>query len=96
VGLENIMSLADDSVEQLIDEKRSYFHIEFEGEGSARFTADLQNITPMQMLALAAWMEFEAKHQLSMEKAAQFQQRLQQEQMQGIAIPGKDDLRKLQ
>jgi hypothetical protein len=96
VGLENIMSDEETKWRDAAEENKSYFYIEFEGEGSARFTADLQNITPMQMLALAAWMEFEAKHQLSMEKAAQFQQRLQQEQMQGIAIPGKDDLRKLQ
>jgi hypothetical protein len=78
------------------EEKKSYFHVEFEHVGSASFTVDLQNITPMQMLAMSAWMEFEAKHQLSMEKASQFQQRLQQEQMQSIAIPGQDDLGKLQ
>jgi len=80
----------------MTDEERCFLLIEFEEEGSAKFNVTLEKISPIQMLGIAQWMEFEAKHQLSMEKAALFQQRLQQEQLEHIAVPGKEEWKNLQ
>lgn len=83
VGLEIIMS--DE------EKKKSYFYIEFEDVGSAKFEVKLENITPIQMLAMAEWMRFEAEYQLQMEKAVQLQQKMQDAQMKKLFVPGQED-----
>lgn len=61
--------------------------IEFEEPHSIQFTVNSQGVTPLQMLALAAWMEFEAKSQMQMMKAQQYEMMQQQAQRNKIEIP---------
>jgi len=69
-------------------EDKSFIYIEFEDMGSAEIVGyNPQNVTPLQLLALASFLEFEGKSNLSMQRAAQLQAQMQKEQMGKIAIP---------
>jgi hypothetical protein len=70
------------------NEEKSFVYIEFEGIGSAEITNyNLQNVSPLQLLAMASYMEFEGKAALSVQRAAQVQANLERQQLQRIAVP---------
>jgi hypothetical protein len=63
------------------NEEKSFVYIEFEGIGSAEITNyNLQNVSPLQLLAMASYMEFEGKAALSVAN-------LERQQLQRIAVP---------
>lgn len=77
--MENIMS----------DEKkdRSYILIEFDEEHSAIFHAKFENVVPGQLLAVGAFLDFEGKNQLAIQKSAQMQAELMKQQREKIVVP---------
>jgi hypothetical protein len=68
-----------------MDEEKSknYIYVEFEDEHSAIFNIRFENVVPGQMLAVAAYLDFEGKNQLALQKAAQMQAEMQNK----IAVP---------
>lgn len=64
-----------------LDEPVSRLTIVFEGVGSAHFTMHVENITPLQLLALSAFLEVEAKQHLLAQKAQQQQQLAEQKKI---------------
>jgi hypothetical protein len=69
-------------------EEKSFIYIEFEDIGSVDIKmSKLENVTAFQILAMAHFMEFEGKNTLAVQRAAQMQAQMQQEQMQKIAVP---------
>jgi hypothetical protein len=65
---------------------KSRIYIEFEGMGSATFSMKVENVVPMQLLALAQYFEFEGKLGLSMQRA----QMMEEQQRKHIQVPGKE------
>jgi hypothetical protein len=69
-------------------EGKSRIYIEFDGVGSATITKYTpENVTPMQLLALAQFLDFEGKASLSMQRAAQMQQQIEMEKKNRISVP---------
>jgi hypothetical protein len=63
------------------DEEKSFIYIEFADIGSAEITNyDFNNVSPFQILATAGLLEFEGKNALAMQKAAQLQAQMMEEQ----------------
>jgi hypothetical protein len=56
--------------------ERSIIFIEFISPGSSFFKLGVENVTPFQMLEIAAYLDFKAKFQLNLQE----NQALQQEQ----------------
>lgn len=69
--------------------KPSRMAIIFREVGSAIFEVKAEGVTPVQMLALAKWLEWEATTNLNMMKA----EYLQQAEMNKIAVPEPQILR---
>ena len=70
------------------NEEKSFVYIEFEDIGSAEITNyKLENVSPIQLLAMAHFMEFEGKGALATQRAAQIQAQIQREQQQKIVVP---------
>jgi hypothetical protein len=81
VGLQDAM-MTDEN------EDKSRIYIEFEDIGSVEvklYTVD--NVTPMQLLALAHFFEFEGKNSLAVQRAAQMQAEVQRQQRDQIIVP---------
>ena len=69
-------------------EEKSSIYIEFDGINSVSIIKyDPENITPLQLLALAQFLDFEGKGSLSVQRAAQMQQQLEAQQNKKIAVP---------
>jgi hypothetical protein len=80
VRLENVMS--DD------EKERSSISVEFEEIGSVDIIRyEAMNITPMQLLAMAHFLEFEGKNSLAVQRAAQIQEKMQRQQREQIIVP---------
>lgn len=68
--------------------------IEFESPHSVQFKAQINDVTALQLLALAAWLEFEGKFQLNYQKNMQLEMMQRQEESRltiakpGIILPG--------
>lgn len=73
-------------------EDRSFILIEFEEFGSVLSNMQLQNVTPLQLLAAASYLEFEGKNNLAVQKAAQMQYEMQKRQSQQLIIPGSEGI----
>ena len=72
----------------MTDEEKSFVHIEFESMGSAEITGyQMENVSPLQILALSAFLEFEGKSVLSVQRQAQIQAQFERQQKQKIAVP---------
>ena len=72
----------------MIDEEKSFIHIEFESIGSAEITGyQMENVSPLQILALSAFLEFEGKSALSVQRQAQLQAQMARQEQQRIAVP---------
>jgi hypothetical protein len=69
------------------EKERSFIHVEFEDVHSAIFNVQFENIVPGQMLAIASYLEFEGKNQLSIQRAAQMQAEMQRQQRDQIVVP---------
>ena len=70
------------------NEEKSFVYIEFDSIGSAEITSyRIENVSPLQLLAMAHFMEFEGKGALATQRAAQIQAQLEHQQMQKIAVP---------
>lgn len=70
------------------NEDRSFLFIEFTDIGSAEIkNYDANNITALQLLTMAQFLEFEGKNALAVQRQAQIQAQMQKEQMQKIAVP---------
>jgi len=70
------------------NEEKSFIYIEFEDIGSAEITNyKLENVSPLQLLTLSSFLEFEGKAALSVQRAAQMQAQIERQQMQKIAVP---------
>lgn len=73
---------------EINNEEKSFVYIEFEDIGSAEITNyKFENISPLQLLAMAHFMEFEGKGALATQRAAQMQAQIEREQRQRIAVP---------
>ena len=71
-----------------MDEEKSFLYIEFEDMGSVEIIKyDHKNLTPLQLLAMASFFEFEGKSGLATQRAAQVQAQLERQQQQKIAVP---------
>lgn len=71
-----------------INEKKSFIYVEFANVGSADPTTwQFENISPMQLLAMSQFLEFEGKSTLAVQREAQIRAQLEREQMQKIAVP---------
>lgn len=64
---------------------QSYILLQFIAPGSVVFQSKFENITPMQMLAVAHFLEFEGKSALQEQK---MQERQKEHEMPKIALPG--------
>ncbi len=72
----------------MTDEEKSFIHIEFESIGSAEITGyQMENVSPLQILALSAFLEFEGKSALSVQRQAQLQAQMARQEQQRIAVP---------
>lgn len=69
-------------------EEKSFIYIEFEDVGSVDIqVSNFENVTAFQLLAMAHLLEFEGKNALAVQRAAQMQAQMQQQQMNKIAVP---------
>ena len=69
-------------------EGKSSIYIEFESIGSATITKYTpENVTPLQLLALSQFLDFEGKSSLSVQRAAQIQHQSRMEQNKKISVP---------
>ncbi len=69
-------------------EGKSSIYIEFDGISSVSITAyKPENVTPLQLLALAQFLDFEGKASLSVQRVAQMQHQMEAEQKNKIAVP---------
>ena len=70
------------------NEEKSFLYIEFEDMGSVEIRKyDHKNLTPLQLLAMASFFEFEGKSGLATQRAAQVEVQLKLQQQQKIAVP---------
>lgn len=70
------------------NEEKSFIYIEFEDVGSVEITNyKLENVSPLQLLAVSAFLEFEGKATLSVQRAAQMQAQLERQKQQQIVVP---------
>lgn len=70
------------------DEEKSFVYIEFSDIGSVEiFNYQVENITPLQLLAMAHYVEFEGKSALAQQRAAQFQAAQARQQQSQILVP---------
>jgi len=65
------------------EEKRSFVLVEFTELGSVFFNIVLDNVTPLQVLAMSQYLEVRAKNELIMQENA----RLDQQKEMQIAVP---------
>ena len=72
------------------EEVKSWFHVNFESSGSTKMDISMNEVTPLQLLALAGYLEYKGKNELQRMEMEAIQQAMQQE----IAIP-KPGIRKL-
>jgi hypothetical protein len=80
VRLENVMN--DD------EKERSSISVEFEEIGSVNIIRyEAMNITPMQLLAMAHFLEFEGKNSLAVQRQAQMQEEMRRQQREQIIVP---------
>ena len=69
-------------------EVKSSIYIEFDGSNSVSIIKySPENVTPLQLLALAQFLDFEGKASLAVQRNAQMQQQIQMEQNKRIAVP---------
>lgn len=71
------------------EEKRSYILIEFDTVGSAAFAIQTDNVTPLQLLSIAGFLEWKAKSLLQAQEFQAMQTQMKQKEMNKIIIPGK-------
>ncbi len=72
----------------MTDEEKSSIYIEFKDIGSVEIVGYQANsVTPLQLLAISAFLEFEGKSTLSVQRQAQLQAQMVREQKQKIAVP---------
>jgi len=70
------------------NEEKSSIYIEFKDIGSVEIVGYQANsLTPLQLLALSAFLEFEGKSALSVQRQAQVQAQFERQQKQKIAVP---------
>jgi len=69
--------------QQQVPEDRSYVLIQFGGVGSVALTVQTNNVTPMQLLALAGYLEVMAKNQILRVE----NERIDREQSQALHVP---------
>ena len=70
------------------DEEKSNIYIEFDGINSVSIIKySPENVTPLQLLALSQFLEFEGKSSLSIQRAAQMQQQLDMQKQKKISVP---------
>ena len=69
------------------EKDKSYILIEFDEEHSAIFHAKFENVVPGQLLAVGAFLDFEGKNQLAIQKAAQMQAEMMKQQREQIVVP---------
>lgn len=65
------------------EEKKSFVHAQFTEFGSVFFNLMVDNVTPLQMIALAEYLSIRGKNELIMQENARHEQ---QKEMQ-IAVP---------
>lgn len=65
------------------EEERSYILMQFVAPGSVVFNAQFENVTPLQILALAHYLEYRGKRTLAEEES----QRMAQQEQQKIIVP---------
>ena len=72
----------------MTDEEKSSIYIEFKDIGSVEIVGYQANsVTPLQLLAISAFLEFEGKSTLSVQRQAQLQAQMARQQQQKIAVP---------
>lgn len=72
----------------MTDEEKSSLYIEFKDIGSVEIVGYQANsVTPLQLLAMSAFLEFEGKSALSVQRQAQFRAQMEREQKQKIVVP---------
>ena len=76
------MSNQNDTQESEVPQSRLL--VVFENLGSAHFSVSAENVTPMQLLGLAAYLEFQGKQGLLEQKIAQ---RMESENRPKIVVP---------
>ncbi|KKN00950.1 hypothetical protein LCGC14_1132800 [marine sediment metagenome] len=70
------------------NEEKSSIYIEFKDIGSVEIVGyQMENVSPLQILALSAFLEFEGKSVLSVQRQAQVQAQFERQQKQKIAVP---------
>ncbi len=75
-------------IDENTNEEKSFLYIEFEDMGSVEIKKyDHKNLTPLQLLAMASFFEFEGKSGLATQRAAQVQVQMTRQQQQKIAVP---------
>lgn len=83
IDLFGAMDMVEDEEKTNESENQSRLIVIFESIGSAIFKVQSDGVTPVQMLALAEWLRWEATSNLNMMKA----EYLQQAQMRKLAVP---------
>jgi len=71
-----------------MDEKKSTIYIEFGGVNSIEFSMNLNNIAPMQMLALSQYLDWKAKTALAQQEYME----MQRKEANKIAVPTTPDI----
>lgn len=64
---------------------KSYLLVQFADIGSVLFTTQIEGVTPLQLIAIASYLELKAKNEL----VQQENQRVQREQEMKLLVPDK-------
>lgn len=78
--------------EQQEEKTESYLVIKFDSPGSAIFSLESDNVSPVQMLALSQYLEWFGKVQLQSQYLESVQRKMEKQSREGIAIPGQHKL----
>ena len=70
------------------NKEKSFMVVNFEGNGSALFSVDFNNVTPTQILAVASWLEWTAKSHLQIERMKMYDEQINKDGKNKILVPG--------
>ena len=63
----------------MTDEEKSFIYIDFESPGNVRATFNMGEVTPLQILAVASYLEYKGKNELQRMEMEAIQKAVQQQ-----------------
>ena len=70
------------------EKERSYILVEFQDLGSTEIIQyKHENISPLQLLTLGVFLDFEGKNALAVQRSAQIQAEMKKQQREQIVVP---------